>query len=300
MAGGQLAVRRDHAQLFLTGEGFLAQLVPALVELALVLVGPLLGDVMRGVGRAWREVDEEGLIGRERLLLAHPGDGLVGQIRHEVVALFGCPVGRGRGRPFVERRVVLVGLPTNEAEKVLEAVAGAWPVVERAGGAGLPHRHLVALADVSGGIAVEPQRLGEWGAGVRADRIVAGRRGGHLGDAAHPDCAVVATSEQRRSRRRAERRRVEAGIAQPFPGEPLGGGSLARSAKSAGGAEANIVEQDDQHVGRPSRGPQRGDGWEPGVGVLGVIDHQPWVALFVPSDCCDMVVSFPSLNYGSA
>src|SRR5213079_3209144 len=31
VAGGQLAVRRDHAQLFLTGEGLLAQLVPALV-----------------------------------------------------------------------------------------------------------------------------------------------------------------------------------------------------------------------------------------------------------------------------
>src|SRR5205807_755041 len=162
-------------QLFLTGEGLLAQLVPALVEPTLVLVGPLLGDVMWGVGRAWREVDEEGLIGRERLLLAHPGDGLVGQIRHEVVALFGCPLGRGRGRPFVERRVVLVGLTTNEAEKVLEAAAGG-PVVERAGRAGLPHRHLVALAEVSGGIAIEPLDLSKGCAGVRANRIVAGRR----------------------------------------------------------------------------------------------------------------------------
>ena len=41
----QLGVRRDHAQFLLSGEGLLAQRVPALVERALVLVGPL--------GRTW-------------------------------------------------------------------------------------------------------------------------------------------------------------------------------------------------------------------------------------------------------
>ena len=69
VARGELAVRRDDAQLLLPGEGLLAQLVPALVELALVLVGPLLRHVVRRVGGAGREVDEERLVGRERLLL---------------------------------------------------------------------------------------------------------------------------------------------------------------------------------------------------------------------------------------
>ena len=46
-------------ELLLAGERALALDVPAVVELALVLVGPFLGHVMRRVRRAGREVDEE-------------------------------------------------------------------------------------------------------------------------------------------------------------------------------------------------------------------------------------------------
>ena len=84
---GQLGVGRDDAQLLLPGEGALALRVPAVVELARVLVGPLLRHVVRGVRRARREVDEERLVRHQRLLLAHPADGLVGQVLGEVVAL---------------------------------------------------------------------------------------------------------------------------------------------------------------------------------------------------------------------
>ena len=48
--GGQLGIGRDDAELLLAREGLLAQRVPALVELALVLVGPL--RRARGAG-AW-------------------------------------------------------------------------------------------------------------------------------------------------------------------------------------------------------------------------------------------------------
>jgi hypothetical protein len=69
MTRGELAVGRNDAQPLLPGDGLFPQLVPAVVELSLVFVGPLLGDVMRRVGRAGSEVHEEGLVGRQRLLL---------------------------------------------------------------------------------------------------------------------------------------------------------------------------------------------------------------------------------------
>ena len=178
---------------------------------------------MRRVRRAGREVDEERLVGHERLLLADPLDRLVGHVLREVVALLRSPVGLDRRRPLVERRVVLVGLAADEAVEVLEAAAAGGPRVERPHRARLPDRHLVALAELRRRVAVELQRLRERRAGVRADRVVAGRRGRDLGDAAHADRVVVAAGEQRRARRRAERGRVKAVELEPARGQPLRG-----------------------------------------------------------------------------
>ncbi len=100
--GGELAVGGDHAQRLLPGEGFLAQLVPSLVELALVLVGPVLGDVVRGVGGARGEIDEERLVGDQGLLLGDPGNRLIGHVRHQVVALFRRLRHLDRRGPFIE------------------------------------------------------------------------------------------------------------------------------------------------------------------------------------------------------
>jgi hypothetical protein len=77
--GRELAVGRHDAQLLLAGQRLLAHRVPSPVEPTPVLVRPLLRNVVRGMGRAGGEVDEEGLVGHERLLLADPGDRLVRQ-----------------------------------------------------------------------------------------------------------------------------------------------------------------------------------------------------------------------------
>ena len=84
---GQLGVGGNDAELLLAREDLLAQLVPALIELALVLVGPLLRHVVRRVAGARREVHEERLVGHQRLLLARPLDRLVRHVLGEVVAL---------------------------------------------------------------------------------------------------------------------------------------------------------------------------------------------------------------------
>ena len=127
MAHGELAVLRDDAELLLAGEGLLAQLVPALVELALVLVGPFLRHVVRCVGRARREVGEEGLVRHQRLLLADPLDRLGGQVVVEVIALFGRLLGLDRCRAFIEGRIPLVGFAADEAVEVLEPAAAGGP-----------------------------------------------------------------------------------------------------------------------------------------------------------------------------
>jgi hypothetical protein len=162
----QFAVRRHDAELLLAGESFFAQLVPALVELALVLGDPVFRHVMRRVRGAGREIDEKRFVGRDRLLLADVADCLVGEIRHQVVALLGRALRFDRRGAVVELRVVLVVLPADESVEVLEAGAGG-PMVERADRRRFEDRHFMALAKLRSRVAVELQDLGQRRAGVR-------------------------------------------------------------------------------------------------------------------------------------
>ena len=268
---GQLCVLRDDAELLLARERLLAELVPALVELALVLGRPLGRDMVRGVRRARRVVDEERLVRHQRLLLADPVDRVVGHVLGEVVALIRRPVRLDRHGAVVERRRVLVRLAAEEAVEVLEAAAPGRPRVEGPHRARLPDGHLVALAELRGRVAVQLQRLGQRRRRLRPDRVVSGRGGGDLRDPAHADGVVIATGEQGLPRRRAERRRVEAVVPEPVRREPLEIRRLARPAEGARRPEAGVVEQHDQHVRRAFRRPQRLDRREARVRALGVV-----------------------------
>ncbi len=72
VANGKLAVRRDDTKFLLPGECLLTQFVPPLVELALVLVGPVLGYMVRGMGSAGCEIDKEGFVRGQGFLLTDP------------------------------------------------------------------------------------------------------------------------------------------------------------------------------------------------------------------------------------
>ena len=181
---GQLGIGRDDAELLLAREDLLAQLVPALIELALVLVDPLLRHVVRRVAGARREVHEERLVGHQRLLLAHPLDRLVRHVLGEVIALLGGLLRLDGRRAFVDRRVPLVGLAADEAVEVFEPAAAGRPLVERAHRARLPDRHLVALAELRRRVAVELERH---------------RRAAPCSSAA-PRCSRAPTSRSRRCR----------------------------------------------------------------------------------------------------
>ena len=275
--GGQLGVLRDHAQRLLLGEDLLPLGVPAVGELAGVLVRPFQRNLVRGVGGAGREVGEERLVRGQRLLRADPVDAVVGQVVGEVVALLRGLLRFHRVGALVQRRVVLVVLAADESVEVLEPAAAGRPRIERADRGRLPRRHLVALAELGGRVPVELQRGGQRRLGVRPEGV--GARGGRrdLGDPAHPDRVVVPAAEQRRPGRRAQRGGVEPVVGQPVGLQPLGGRHLRRPAEHAAGAVADVVEQHDQHVRCALRRQQRLDRRERGVRVLRVVGHQTQV-----------------------
>ena len=206
--------------------------VPAVVEPAGVLVDPLLGDVVRRVGGPRGEVHEERLVGHQRLLLVDPADRPVGEVLGEVVPLLRRRRRLHRRRALVQGRVPLVVLAADEPVERLEPTAAGRPRVERAHRRGLPHRHLVALAELGRRVAVQLQRHRQGRLGVRPQRAVPRRRGGRLGDAAHPDRVVVAAGEQRLPGRGAQRRGVEPVVPQPACGQPFSRRRAARARRT--------------------------------------------------------------------
>ncbi len=150
---GEFGVGGDDAQFLLPGKGLLAIGLPAVVELALVLVGPFFAHVMRGVHGAGAEVHEEGLVGRHLLGVGDEADGLVHQVFGDVVAFF-RRLGRLHLVVVVDQfGVVLVGLAAQEAVEALKAAAQR-PAVVGAGRRDLVGRGQVPLADGVGVVAL--------------------------------------------------------------------------------------------------------------------------------------------------
>ena len=79
--------RRHDAELRLAREDSVAHGVPAVVELAAVAVAPLGRDVVRGVRRGRREVQEERAVWARLVLVADHLDRLAGEVLAEVVAV---------------------------------------------------------------------------------------------------------------------------------------------------------------------------------------------------------------------
>ena len=236
---------------FCRAKRLFTELVPALVELAFVLVGPFFGHVVGGMCGAGREVGKERLVGCQRLLLRDPCHGLVGHVLHEVVALFGRLLWIDRRGPFVDRRVPLVRLAAEEAIEILEAAATRRPGIKRSDRARLPHRHFVTLAELRGRITVELQRPCQRRHGVWQHRTITRRAAGNLGYPAHAGGMVVAPGQQRLAGRRAESGGVEAIVLQAVCCQLLRVRSLAGATEGAGRAKPSIVKQDEQDIGRP-------------------------------------------------
>src|SRR5262249_12903634 len=147
-------------ELLLVREGLFSHLVPALAEFAFVLVRPLLRNVVRRMRGAGREVYEERLVWKQRLLLHHPGDALIRKVLGEVVPLLGPLPSLNRSSVGVQRRIPLIVFAANEAIEILEALS-RWPPIEGPRRAGFVHRHFVALPELRRGVSVELECLCE-------------------------------------------------------------------------------------------------------------------------------------------
>jgi hypothetical protein len=197
---GQHGVGRDDAEFLLSRKHLLAVGVPAVVELSRVLVGPSLGDLMRRMVGAGREVQEERFVGSSLLEVGDETNRPVGQILAEVIAL----LRRLRRLDLVvdvhQVRVVLVGIAPEKAVVTLETTSER-PAVIRARGADLLGRGQVPLAHAIGRVAVLEQHFRQEPVLERDCAVRAGETCRPLGDARHRIRMVVAASEHARTRR---------------------------------------------------------------------------------------------------
>ena len=196
---------------------------------------------------------KNGLPGRALLLVLHHADGLVGQVLAQVVAL----LGPARRLDVVvvadEVRRPVVGVALQEPVVALEAEAER-PGVEGPGGRALPPGCEVPLADGQGGVAGVTQQAGERGGRLGQAGVVAGEGQRDVGQEAHPDRMVVAPGEERGPGRRAQRGDVEAVEGGAAGGQGVEMRRADVGAEGAQVAEAGVVEDDGDHVGRTRRG----------------------------------------------
>ena len=194
-------------------------------------------------------IHEERLVGLERLLIAQPLDGVVGQVLAEVILLAGRVIGMDHGRVAHEVRLVLRRLAGEEAVEVFEAVAGR-PILERAGGGGLIGGRVVPLAEGRRGVAVVLQDLGDRRARLRDDARIAVPVVGQLRDLPVADAMMVAPREQGRAGRGAHGGGVKPVEGNPAPVDAVECRCVDLSTIGGRQGGAGIVSQDDDDVGR--------------------------------------------------
>ena len=117
----QLGILGGDAKFLLPGKGPLPVGVPAVVELARILVSPLLGHMVGGVGGTGTEVQEERLVRVDLLGIGDEADRHVGEVLAEVISLLGRPGWLNLVVVVDEVGVPLTRVAAQEAVEALEA-----------------------------------------------------------------------------------------------------------------------------------------------------------------------------------
>ena len=79
------SVRGNPSQFLLLRKSFVAKDFPALIELALVLVGPFFCHLVRAMNRTRGKIDQEGLVRVKGAREAYPVNGFLSQILGQVI-----------------------------------------------------------------------------------------------------------------------------------------------------------------------------------------------------------------------
>ena len=214
LIGGSSSVFGDQAELLLARQRLLAHRLVAHVEPALVLLDPLLRHLVRRMTRPGRVVQAERLVRRHRLGVLDELKRPIGQVHRQVIALLRLIRLIDRMIVIDQVRMPLVGLRAEEPVEALEP-APRRPVAPRrgqvhlVGRAQMPlARHVRVPAKLAEDLRQHPVLRWDRPARVRkADR--------RFGDAGHAVARVVATRQQARAGRRAQRGRVPLRIAHP-------------------------------------------------------------------------------------
>jgi hypothetical protein len=138
-----------------------------------------------------------------------------------------------------QTRIPLAGAPAEEPVEVVEPPADG-PAPKRSCRALLTVRRQMPFAERPRAVSVVPQDPGERDAVVRDERRIAREPGRELANRPEADRVAVTAREKRRTRRRAERRDVEAVVPQALLRDPRVVRSVDRPAEGRGVPEAGI------------------------------------------------------------
>mmetsp|Transcript_89103 Transcript_89103/g.224978 ORF Transcript_89103/g.224978 Transcript_89103/m.224978 type:complete len:256 (-) Transcript_89103:362-1129(-) len=205
----KLCTFRDPAHRLLLLESNVSKHFPPHVKLALVLVRPSAGDVVRPMSSSRSKVDEEGAVWSESTVVPDELDCLGGQVLCEVIPLFRC-VRRFDGvRVLIQARFVLRCLTRKETIEVAESQA-CRVHVKRSGPEQVIDRSVVPLTKSRGVVPIAREHLGNRCCRFRDSAAVAGKSGSQLSDLAAPNGMRIPPSQERGSGGRANRMVVEA------------------------------------------------------------------------------------------
>ena len=237
----------------------LAVALVAHVELARVAVGPLLEDVMRRMTGTGTDIGEPRLVGRDHLRVADEFDCLVGDVLRQVVAVLG-QTGRCDGVIVVDEfGIPLVGLAAHEAVEPFESPRQR-PMSFGGGEIGLLQRSQMPLADAIGVVAVFGEDFRQQRGVVRDASVAAREPVGELLDGRHADGGGVASGQQRRPGRRAQRGGVELREPDTALGDAAHRRHLHQTTEAVPGRDAGVVPHEIENVGRTFRRRRRGIG----------------------------------------